>query len=162
MKRSKTFTRFNYILSRAQNFLFVYWDTIYLKRTSTKNGIEIYLLGRFSNTVRPTFPVFIQVNYFAGFTKVFPEGALKSWGTETGVEVPKEELSGWGMGMLDFLMLINFVSITWQSICIIVTKSVFLALLCCHSVPRIKSKAKANFRPSLNTVVRNSGVHFTC
>lgn len=31
-----------------------------------------------SNTVRPTFPVFIQVNYFAGFTKVFPEGALKS------------------------------------------------------------------------------------
>lgn len=53
--------------------------------------------------------------------------------------------------MLDFLMLINFVSITWQSICIIVTKSVFLALLCCHSVPRIKSKAKANFRPSLNT-----------
>lgn len=132
------------------------------KRTSTKNGIEIYLLGRLSNTVTPTFPVFIQVNYFAGFTKVFPEGALKSWGTETGVEVPKEELSGWGMGMLDFLMLINFVSITWQSICIIVTKSVFLALLCCHSVPRIKSKAKANFRPSLNTVVRNSGVHFTC
>ena len=48
------------------------------KRTSTKNGIEIYLLGRLSNTVTPTFPVFIQVNYFAGFTKVFPEGALKS------------------------------------------------------------------------------------
>ena len=31
VKRSKTFTRFNYILCRAQNFLFVYWDTIYIK-----------------------------------------------------------------------------------------------------------------------------------
>lgn len=86
---------------------------------------------------------------------MFPAGALKSWGTETDAGVLKYGLSEEGTGMLDFLIFTNFVSMTWQSICIMVTKSLSLLSPCCHSVPTIEWKTKGNVRLLLSGVQLN-------
>lgn len=95
-------------------------------RKTVLNGLENNKSGSLTiqdaNTVDGTC-------YLAGFTNMFPLGAVK-------VALLKFWLFECGAGMLDLLIFTTFVSITWQSICIIVTTSVFLLSPCCHSVPK--------------------------
>ena len=114
-------------------------DLAPLKPPFTRQGLTLGDKGLFCQANTSSFPFLqfpevlfgktLKAFYLEGFANAFPFGT----GTDG---VLKCGLSEWGAGMLDLLIFTTFVSITWQSICIIVTTSVLALSPCCHSVPK--------------------------